>query len=244
MDFKKPLYQDYFKTQVSRLGNPDIENKIQLGHLYYKKEIIPLLPVNKESKILEVGCGYGSLLLLLEELGFINTSGLDVSQEQIALAKQLGLTNVECTDAFEYLRNKEDAYDVIIGVDIIEHFSKNELMEFLSLAKAALKNNGLVIFRTPNGDAPFGSTYYFGDFTHEVVLNTFSAQQIMLTSGFVNVAVSSSLIRTAGILKNTIRALVWYVITVFSKISLFASGKSTKNVLFSPNLIIRASKMQ
>ena len=91
MDFKKPLYQDYFKTQVSRLGNPDIENKIQLGHLYYKKEIIPLLPVNKESKILEVGCGYGSLLLLLKKLGFINTSGLDVSQEQIAIAKQLGV---------------------------------------------------------------------------------------------------------------------------------------------------------
>ena len=242
MDFKKPLYKNYFKTQVARLGNPEIRQKINASHLYYRKEIIPLLPKDKSCKILEVGCGYGALLLLLKELGYCNVTGIDISQDQIRVGKELGVENIKNVDVFEYLQNKKGAFDTIVGVDVIEHLPKARLMEFLGLSYASLTSNGSTIFRTPNGDAPFGSTYYWGDFTHEIVLNAFSAEQIMLTAGFSELEVFPSLIKTSGFLKNIIRSITWSVIALCSKIILFASGKSAKQVLLSPNLIIHAKK--
>jgi len=244
VDFKKPLYQDYFRTQASRADNHEIQDKVRWNQLIYKKEIIPLLPLNKNSTVLDVGCGYGSLLILLERLGYNNVQGIDISHEQLQIAKSLGLENTECANAIEFLKDKQDTFDVIVGIDIVEHFSKPELMEFLNLVNLALKENGLAIFRTPNGDAPFGSTYYLGDFTHELVLNAFSAEQIILASGFKDVLVANSFIKTPGILKNTVRSIIWFFVAVLSKVILFASGKSIRRTMLTPNLIIKARKSQ
>ena len=244
MDFKKPLYQDYFNTQASRVDHHEIEDKVTWNQLIYKKEVIPLLPLDKNSKILDVGCGYGSLLVLLKRLGYKNVHGIDISHDQLQIAKSLKLENTECANAIDFLKDKQEAFDVIVGIDIIEHFSKAELMEFLNLVNRALKENGLAVFRTPNGDAPFGSTYYLGDFTHELVLNAFSAEQIILASGFKDVLVANSFIKAPGIVKNAIRSIIWFFIALFSKIVLFASGKSIRHTLLTPNLIIKARKSQ
>ena len=242
MDFKKPLYQDYFQTQASRLDDHNLGDKIHWSQRIYKKEVVPFLPSDENSKILDVGCGHGSMLLLLRDLGYSNAQGIDISKDQLNIARSIGLNNIECADANEFLMNKQETFDVIIGIDIIEHFTKAELMEFLKLVKMALKKNGLVIFRTPNGDAPFGSTYYLGDFTHELVLNSFSAEQIMLASEFKDLLVGNSSIITPGLVKNTIRTILWFFVSLCSKVVLFASGKSSSKTVLTPNLIIKARK--
>ena len=50
-------------------------------------------------------------------------------------------------------------------MDIIEHFTKNELVELLSLIKNKLNPGGKAIFRTPNLDAPLTTVFANGDFT-------------------------------------------------------------------------------
>ena len=242
MDFKKPLYQDYFQTQASRLDHPILKDKISWNQQLYQEEVVPFLPEDKNSKILDVGCGYGSMLLLLKDLGYSDTWGVDISNDQLNIAQSMGLNNTEFANAIEFLMDQKETFDVIIGIDIIEHFTKSELMEFLNLVKMALKKNGSVIFRTPNGDAPFGSTYYLGDFTHELVLNSFSAEQIMLASGFKDLTIANSSIKTPGLVKNTIRAVLWFCVALCSKVVLFASGKSISKTVLTPNLIIKARK--
>ena len=251
-EIRKKLYKNYFQNQVSRSGDKDIHKKLNEDHLQLKNEIIPLLPADKNIRILDIGCGYGGLLLLLQKSGYKNTEGIDISEEQVKIAKELGLKNIKQTDMVAYLESNNDEFDVIIGIDIIEHFNKPELISLLEKIKRALRtksqitnhksqitNGGMAIFRTPNTDAPFGSTYYFGDYTHESFLNYSSAEQLFLSLGFQQVRILPSYIRVKGT-KNLIRSFLWFFVVLACKITLFASGKSTKTVLLTPNLIILA----
>jgi hypothetical protein len=113
-------------------------------------------------------------------------------------------------------------------------------VELLNLCRKNLSDDGLMIFRTPNMDAPFASTFAYGDFTHEVRLNYSSALQLMLSAGFSNVEVKPSFINAGGA-KELLRKLSWGIVKFFSKLTLFASGKSTRNVLLTPNLVIKAN---
>ncbi|MBW8049029.1 MAG: methyltransferase domain-containing protein [Cytophagales bacterium] len=252
-DLRNKFYKNYFINQVSRLGGKDIHKKLNEDHLQLKNEIIPLLPANKNIRILDIGCGYGGLLLLLQQSGYKNTEGIDISEEQVKIAKELGLKNIKQTDMVAYLESNNDKFDVIIGIDIIEHFNKPELISLLEKIKRSLKtkseiqnqeskveNGGMAIFRTPNTDAPFGSTYYFGDYTHESFLNYSSAEQLFLSLGYQQVRILPSYIRVKGLIKNLIRSFLWFFVVLACKIVLFASGKGTKTVLLTPNLIILA----
>ncbi|MCH8317659.1 MAG: methyltransferase domain-containing protein [Bacteroidetes bacterium] len=240
-DLRNKFYKNYFKNQVSRLGGKDIHKKLNEDHLQLKNEIIPLLPADKNIRILDIGCGYGGLLLLLQKSGYKNTEGIDISEEQVKIAKELGLKNIKQTDINAYLELNNDEFDVIVGIDIIEHFNKPELISLLEKIKRSLiQNGGMAIFRTPNTDAPFGSTYYFGDYTHESFLNYSSAEQLFLSLGFQQVRILPSYIRVKGLIKNLIRSFLWFFVVLACKITLFASGKSTKTVLLTPNLIILA----
>jgi len=52
---------------------------------YMKSVLHPYMNVSTESKILDIGCGFGFALLALKEMGFNNIEGLEVSQEMSVL---------------------------------------------------------------------------------------------------------------------------------------------------------------
>lgn len=206
------------------------------------KEILPLLPSNREVTILELACGHGSFLKLLQNHNYSNAQGIDISADQIAKAKELGHNKVQCADISTFLSESSASYDVIVGIDIIEHLTKAELLNLLELIQQRLNPGGMVIFRTPNCDAPLGSTFFFGDFTHEIYLNYFSAEQVMLTMGFKDIHILKSHVGVKNPLKNLFRHILWFKMNIWFKLVLFASGRSSKKVLFTPNLIISAKK--
>ena len=98
----------------------------------------------------------------------------------------------------------------------------------------------MVIFRTPNLDAAFGNMFANGDFTHENYMNKNSATQLMMAMGFKNVEVLPSYLVVKGFLKEMIRKIVWQLFLVKYKIELFASARSHKKIVFTPNMIIVA----
>ena len=105
-----------------------------------------------------------------------------------------------------------------------------------------LNPNGKLILRSPNIDAPIGSFYAFGDFTHGVVLNKHSAIQLLLACGARKVDIHPSSLRVKGPVKNTFRKLLWIVVKATMKVALFATGRRTSTVSYTPNLIIEAYK--
>ncbi len=241
-NYRSVLYKDYYQNQSGRAFQLQIEDKMKNDANLFSAEILPFLPKDKSIKILDIGCGFGSLVKLLKDSGYTNILGIDLSESQVAIAHQFGLSEVQVNDINDFLSSKENTFDVITGIDIIEHFSKDELIDLLNIIKKSLKLNGIAIFRTPNNDAPFATIYSRGDFTHENYLNGSSAEQLMLSMGFKEIEVNESHIVVAGFLKEILRKILWSIYTFKVKLILFASGRGSKNVLLSPNMIIKVKK--
>lgn len=242
-NYRKVLYQDYYQNQSGRHFQLQIEEKMNRDEQLFRAEILPLIPKNKEIKLLDIGCGFGSLVSLLKKEGYTNLKGIDLSESQVKIAHDFGMkSEVEVNDISKYLVDKENYFDVITGIDIIEHFSKDELIELLVTLKKSLKTGGIAIFRTPNNDAPFATVFANGDFTHENYMNSSSATQLSLSMGFINIEVNSSHLQVEGALKEVLRKITWAVISTCIKLILFASARSTKNILLSPNMIIKVQR--
>jgi len=80
----------------------------------------------KDTKILDIGCSGGVLILALKEAGFTNVTGLDFSEEAIAQCKSKGLDKVHVMDA-HYPNFKDEEFDFIISSDCLEHLDKDEI---------------------------------------------------------------------------------------------------------------------
>jgi 2-polyprenyl-3-methyl-5-hydroxy-6-metoxy-1,4-benzoquinol methylase len=140
--YKEKLYSTYVSTHTSHLyGEVSIEGimrQFPVWRRYYGR----FLPENKDAKIIDLGCGNGGLVYYLKSLGYKNSSGIDISPEQVKVAKNLGINDVECADIVSFLQDKNDTYDVIFARDVIEHFKKEEIIELLRLIFNSLKQGG------------------------------------------------------------------------------------------------------
>ena len=146
------------------------------------------LPENKNSAIYEVGCGPGAFLLFLKRLGYTNVCGSDLSQNQVNLAVANGF-NAKLADSILELESfPPETFDCLIGIDFIEHISKDDVMKFLKHASRVLRKNGTLILRMPNGDSPFVGRNLFNDITHQWAYTTVAIQALLIVSGFNKVS--------------------------------------------------------
>ena len=239
VEYRKVLYANYHTTQSGRASLTSAEALFLREKRQFESEILPLLQsVSKSARIFDMGCGSGSLLKGLKEAGYTNVIGMDLSEEQVTMAHNFGVSEVVLGDAMQFFRSSEEQFDIITGMDIIEHFTKDELVELLQLIQSKLKKGGMAIFRTPNMDAPIATAFAIGDFTHENYLNASSAEQVMLSCGFVDVNVKPSFMRVNGFLKEGLRGIFYRLLSLRLKLQLFATARSTQKVLFTPNLLI------
>ena len=245
LEYRKVLYANYHTTQSGRASLTSAEKLFVREKKQFVSEILPLLQsVPKTAKIFDMGCGSGSLLKGLKEAGFTQVMGMDLSEEQVKMAHDFGVSEVVLGDAMHFFRNSQEQFDVITGMDIIEHFTKDELVELLQLIERKLLPGGLAIFRTPNMDAPIATAFAIGDFTHENYLNASSAEQVMLSCGFNGVKVLPSFMRVDGWFKEQLRSVLFRILQLRLKLQLFATARSTQKVLFTPNLLIMGAKSQ
>lgn len=184
MENKNKLYERYTSTS-SLASEVDEANVLMWSKGYFRAAYTKFLPSDKNAKILEVGCGYGRYLKALSEMGYTNCYGIDLSSEQVVYAKTvLQLTNVEQADALEWLSGKDDMFDCILGLDILEHFPTDDLLKLGEKMFKALKPGGTVIFQVPNGMSPI-NPFVYGDLTHVRAFTPQSMQQFLLHVGLV-----------------------------------------------------------
>ena len=121
--YRDKLYSGYVSTHTSHLYGEltiqGIKSHFPIWDSYFKK----FLPKDKLSKILDIGCGNGGFVYWLKEQGYNNACGIDVSDEQVEIARKLGIQDVEQAEILELLTNKENSYDVIFARDVLEHFT-------------------------------------------------------------------------------------------------------------------------
>lgn len=244
MQYRKQLYGNYHSTQSGRASGVDSQSLFEREKRQFSNEVLPLIQTNFKTSaaIFDMGCGSGSLLKMLQENGYTNTVGMDISPEQVDQASKYGVQNVQLGNAIDFVGSQNHAFDLLTGMDIIEHFTKDELVVLLENIQNALKPGGMAIFRTPNLDSPMSTVFANGDFTHENYLNASSAEQVMLATGFQSVQVFSSYLNTYNPVKEIFRKILWAGLKFKLKLTLFATARSSKGILLTPNMIIVGKK--
>lgn len=108
--------------------------------------LIRKMNLNKNAKILEIGCSGGPLIKLLNKEGFLNITGIDVSESGINLCKKRGIDNVKVMDGTKTFFD-DNEFDLVIASDVLEHIKEDN--DALSDWYRILKPNGKLIVFVP-----------------------------------------------------------------------------------------------
>jgi len=94
-----------------------------------KRNFLKFLPKDRNSRILDAGCGTGKFLYFLKKCGYLNCVGVDISNESVIIANKLGITNAINNDIFDFLKKTPPlCFEMVYCQDVIEHLSKNEIV--------------------------------------------------------------------------------------------------------------------
>ena len=203
-----PQYTSHYTPQALELD----EWGLQANALPLLARLERWLPNNLEATCLDVACGAGGLLFALRSKGYGNLCGVDCSAQQVSVAQNI-VPAVEQDDAIAYLLRHQSQFDLITAFDIIEHFDKNEVFEFLDALYAALTPGGRLIVQTPNADSPWFGSVRYGDFTHELAFTPESLARVLKTVGFEGFEAQECGSFFHG-LKSGVRCAVWRIIRV------------------------------
>lgn len=180
--YRNRIYEKYASVVQGTGALFDTRDAARRGpaYQYYLRE---WLPGSKDAAILDAACGGGGVLHFLKACGYRNLSGVDISREQVKLARQV-VPKVFEGNLLSFLEEHVGIYDLITGLDIVEHMKKDEALRFLDFCYAALKPSGRLILQTPNAESPMAGAVRYGDFTHEICFTAHSLSNLMQLSGF------------------------------------------------------------
>ena len=136
--FKGPILEWYCRIKVKMEGN------YKLFESY--------LP--KKGKIVDVGCGYGFLPLMLSFMGKDREIlGIDYDEEKIDIAanciSKSDKVNFVCADVTQY---DYDFADAFIISDVLHYLSEEMQIELISRCASKLNKNGVMIIRDADAD--------------------------------------------------------------------------------------------
>lgn len=145
------LFEDRFRGDRSAVGE---------GQRFY----LPLL-AGAPGPVLDVGCGHGDFLRLLEGEG-IPASGIEINPIAVASCRALGLA-VEEGDALSLLAARPAAsLGAIVAIQVVEHWPAGALFAFLVEARRAIAPGGTLVAETINTDSLSALRAFFLDPTH------------------------------------------------------------------------------
>ncbi|HWP02623.1 MAG TPA: class I SAM-dependent methyltransferase [Gemmatimonadaceae bacterium] len=186
-DYRSRFYERYASTQtVPRKGTLTLQRARRLARTW-RAHFSRWLPPDRRARILDVGSGDGALLWWLQQIGYINAAGVEVSGEQTAIAASLGVRNLSNDPLERFLAKQTENWDVVVLRNVLEHFTKTEILAILELVHNALRPGGRVIIQVPNGQSPFAGRIRYGDFTHELAFTEASISQVLHVAGFTAV---------------------------------------------------------
>jgi FkbM family methyltransferase len=149
------------------------------------------LPFLKEAGItqgiLDMGCGRGDWLELLEEEG-LAAQAVDSNSVLVERCRGRGLSVVQA-DALQYLRGLPDAsLNAVTGFHIIEHLPFETLVQLLDEIFRLLRPGGLIMLETPSPEnLVVAACNFYSDPTHNRPVSPHTLKFILKNRGFDNI---------------------------------------------------------
>jgi 2-polyprenyl-3-methyl-5-hydroxy-6-metoxy-1,4-benzoquinol methylase len=241
MDHRKHFYDRYTQAQSRFTSIDQARLRVQAEHKMLRPLIETHLPRDRSVRILDLGCGYGAFLLMLRDSGYKNLRGVDLSPEQVQLANELGASMVE-HGTLESVLSEERGVALVTMFDVIEHLTRGEAITALQAIHAALVDDGTLVMRTPNIDSRLGTVLSFGDLTHEMHLNKYSALELFASLHFSSVEILEVPPVGGGIGAQITRKLVSPFQRISSALLHVSQGISRSATISTPNMLIVARR--
>ncbi|HGI3293271.1 TPA: class I SAM-dependent methyltransferase [Streptococcus agalactiae] len=135
----------YFKHE-----NDSLE-QAQLNKVHH---ILNKLNAQPGGKLLDIGCGWGTLIITAAKEYGLNATGITLSEEQASfitkLIKEEGLEN-KVTVLIKDYRDIRETYDYITSVGMFEHVGKENLSQYFQTISKRLNINGLALIHGITG---------------------------------------------------------------------------------------------
>jgi len=174
LDPKKQYSCGYFKKESDTLEVAQ-NNKIQ--------HIIKKLKIQPNQRVLDIGCGWGSLAIDIANSAHCEVTGITLSEKQFNYckkkAKELNLENQVTFKLLDY-RQLGEKFDRIVSVGMFEHVGRKFYKTFFNQIEKLLNDDGVCLIHTigsvnpPRNPHPWITKYIFpGGYTpslSEVVL--------------------------------------------------------------------------
>jgi cyclopropane-fatty-acyl-phospholipid synthase len=170
LDWRMVYSCAYFTSQDEDL---DVAQERKLDYLCHKLRLRP------GQRLLDIGCGWGALVIHTAKHFGVRAEGLTLSEPQVEWARariaEAGLTNEATIDLRDYREISSDGsqlYDAIVSVGMAEHVGREKLPDYFSAAHRALKPGGVflnqaigesVVARPDNRNGSFIDQYIFPD---------------------------------------------------------------------------------
>jgi len=241
MRYRRRIYDDYVKAASAPLA-PDSVAGLEGRRPVLARFIADHFPPNRDARILEVGCGHGVLLHFARDAGYTNMSGVDGSPAQVEAARKLGIDGIRQADLLAALAEEpEGSFDAVVAYDVIEHLTKDELIDMTDAVRRVLKPGGRWLVHAPNGLSPFAGVMRYGDLTHEQAFTPESLTQLFLASGFRDASFHEDPPAIRG-LKSAVRGLLWRVVRAVMRFALVVETGMPEYRVLTMNLIAVAVK--
>jgi len=121
------------------------------------QRIVNQIKLAKDSKIIDVGCGSGSTLVMFRQLGYSNSIGIDNSQAALDACQRLFNLEPEKDVFLMDIRNIEfpdNSFDLVFSDGLLEHFEEPPLNNIVS-ELCRISNKWILLFQ-PNQTSLFG----------------------------------------------------------------------------------------
>ena len=136
------VFNEYIGKAWSKLSGDSV---IDVPNVFEKS----LELFNECKNVLEIGCGNGTFLQMLEDKD-IRGYGIDINEDFILYCKRKDL-NVENVDVITHLKSLPDkTIDGVFSAHVIEHLQTHELIKLIELCYAKMEFGSYIVLVTPN----------------------------------------------------------------------------------------------
>ena len=239
VDLNSAVFRRYYCTTASRshAASDDYYERSAAG---LKRRFGQWLPANRDSVCLDLGCGCGEMLFLLEREGFQKTTGIDLDVEQLEHARRYVRGRLVTAEVPEYLsRCPSASVDFVSAVNFLEHLSKDTLLTVLREVRRVLRTDGTLVAMVPNAVSPFGGLTRHWDITHEWAFTPNNFRQLAPLAGFEPAVLFRECGPVPHGLPSAIRFMLWQGIRVGIAAWFLIELGNVKDGIYTMDMLVR-----
>lgn len=143
---------------------------------------------HEETKLLEIGCGYGFFLELLQDEGII-AEGIEIGEERRSIANKRCNNRVQAINLLaDTVLEYSEKFDIVCLFQVLEHIS-NPVLFLTNIKRLFLKDSSLVIIEIPNVDDQMlkqskGYFDFYWQRAHLAYYNKYTVEMVLEKAGY------------------------------------------------------------